>query len=199
MSDLAPTASPSPPFAVRWALPILITGVLALAFSPIFVRLSEVGPIATAVNRMVLPLPVFWLAWAVNPRTRTATSRRDLWLLILGGAFFAGDLCVWHWSIRLTSVANSTVLANLAPVFVVLAAWVLFRETVSRLFLLGLAVAVFGAVRQRKEVQRARNSRLARSSGRTAARKFEAVFSRRSRAMDRRHFDSAAGGSAGIR
>ena len=40
--------------------------------------------------------------------------------LFLVGFFFAGDLAFWHWSIGLTSVANSTLLVNLAPVFVAL-------------------------------------------------------------------------------
>ncbi|MBL8642707.1 MAG: DMT family transporter [Rhodospirillaceae bacterium] len=132
----------------RLALPILVCGSLALALSPIFVRLSEVGPIATAVNRMLLPLP-FFFAWMLLRRGQamaltTPQGRQDLLYVVLAGAFFAGDLCVWHWSINLTSVANSTVLANLAPVFVVAAAWLLFREKVSRLFLMGLVLSLFG-------------------------------------------------------
>ena len=43
-------------------------------------------------------------------------------LALLGaGLFFAADLGVWHFSILYTSVANSTLLANLAPIFVTLA------------------------------------------------------------------------------
>jgi drug/metabolite transporter (DMT)-like permease len=71
-------------------------------------------------------------------------GQRDILYLFLAGAFFAGDLCVWHWSIHLTSVANSTVLANLAPVFVISGAWLLFREKVSGLFLVGLLASLFG-------------------------------------------------------
>jgi drug/metabolite transporter (DMT)-like permease len=135
-------------WVARMALPLLVAGTLALAFSPIFVRLSEVGPIATGVNRMLLPLPVFFLWMLAAPAQRLlpsdAQGRRDIGVLLLAGAFFAGDLCVWHWSILLTSVANSTVLANLSPVFVVIGAWLIFKERVSRLFLTGLVVALFG-------------------------------------------------------
>jgi drug/metabolite transporter (DMT)-like permease len=46
----------------------------------------------------------------------------------------------------LTSVANSTLLANLAPIFVALAAWLLFRQRLCGRFLFGLAVAVTGMV-----------------------------------------------------
>ena len=121
---------------------------MALAFSPIFVRLSEVGPIATGVNRMLLPLPVFFIWMWLVPTQRlglnSAQGQLDLRYLWLAGAFFAGDLCFWHWSIKLTSVANSTVLANLSPVFVVIGAWFLFKERVSRVFLYGLLMALFG-------------------------------------------------------
>lgn len=74
------------------------------------------------------------------------TSRRDFAILALAGAFFAGDLGFWHLSIMFTSVANATLLANLAPLFVTLGAFLLFRERFSRLFLLGLALAIAGAV-----------------------------------------------------
>ncbi|MDX2142705.1 MAG: DMT family transporter [Rhodospirillaceae bacterium] len=147
--DTATTLAPLPiSWVARWALPILIFGTMALAFSPIFVRLSEVGPIATGVNRMLLPLPFFFAWMLFKPSQRLplahAQGQRDLKLLFLAGAFFAGDLCVWHWSILLTSVANSTVLANLSPVFVVIAAWLLFKERVSRVFLMGLLTALAG-------------------------------------------------------
>lgn len=135
-------------WVARYALPILVCGTIALSFSPIFVRWSEVGPIATGVNRMLLPLPIFFAWMLLKPSQQldlsSAQSRTDLRYLFLAGAFFAGDLCVWHWSIKLTSVANSTVLANLAPVFVISGAWLLFREKVSRLFLIGLLTALAG-------------------------------------------------------
>jgi drug/metabolite transporter (DMT)-like permease len=65
-------------------------------------------------------------------------------LLVAAGLFFAGDLAVWHWSIVLTSVANSTLLANLAPIFVALAAWLLLRQRLRREFLAGLVIALIG-------------------------------------------------------
>jgi len=146
----ADNSDAKPRFTARFALPILMLGSACLSYSPIAVRLSEVGPIATAANRIGLALPIFVLLMWLRPQDRlpvsTATGRRDAWLLALGGAFFALDLLFWHWSIVMTSVANATVLANMAPVFVVLAAWVLFRDKVSRLFLLGLGTSIAGVI-----------------------------------------------------
>ncbi|HKY89722.1 MAG TPA: DMT family transporter, partial [Nevskiaceae bacterium] len=51
----------------------------------------------------------------------------------------------WHVSIGVTSVANATLLANVAPVFVAAAAWLLFRERITAGFLAGLVLALAGA------------------------------------------------------
>jgi drug/metabolite transporter (DMT)-like permease len=67
-----------------------------------------------------------------------------LWLL-LPGAFFAADLALWHWSIRLTSVANATLFANLAPIVVMIIARFLFQEQIRPRFLLGLGLSLGGA------------------------------------------------------
>ncbi|MCB2108004.1 MAG: DMT family transporter, partial [Rhodobacteraceae bacterium] len=142
------SATAPQPLRIRAAVPIIVAGTVLLAFSPILVRLSEVGPIATGVNRMLLPLPVFFAWMYLQPAQRFPLSApgglRGLRIALISGAFFAGDLMCWHWSIKLTSVANATVLANLAPVFVVLGAWVVFREKVNRVFVIGLAIAVSG-------------------------------------------------------
>jgi len=62
----------------------------------------------------------------------------------LAGLFFACVLGIWHFSILFTSVANSTVLANLAPIFVTLAGWLFWRRKVTRTFLIGMFVAIAG-------------------------------------------------------
>jgi drug/metabolite transporter (DMT)-like permease len=50
----------------------------------------------------------------------------------------------WHWSIRFTSVANSTLLANLSAPFVTLAVWIFWRQRPSGMFAVGLALALIG-------------------------------------------------------
>lgn len=129
-------------FALVW----LLAGAACIAFSPIFVRLSEAGPTATAFWRCALAVPALalWLRWD-RPADGPALSRRDRHNLALAGALFACDLGVWHLSIVYTSVANATLLANMAPLFVTLGGFLLFRERFTRVFLLGLALAVAGA------------------------------------------------------
>jgi drug/metabolite transporter (DMT)-like permease len=63
---------------------------------------------------------------------------------VAAAAAFAGDLAFWHASIQFTSVANSTLLANLASIFVTLAMWAIWKERPSGTFLAGLAAALMG-------------------------------------------------------
>lgn len=131
--------------AATIALIALITGAAAIGFGPIFVRIADVGPVASAFWRVTLTVPFFW-AWvhlAARRRTRSRTARP--WLLIACGLFFAADLGLWHWSILLTTIANATLFANLNSVFVVLFGFVLFGERFRRLFLFAMLLALSGA------------------------------------------------------
>jgi drug/metabolite transporter (DMT)-like permease len=62
----------------------------------------------------------------------------------LPGVLLAGDLITWHISIHLTSVTNSTLLANMAPVVVTLGTWVFLRRPPRRAFVIGLALSIVG-------------------------------------------------------
>lgn len=131
----------------RWALAALFAGAIGIAFAPIFVRLSEVGPVATAFWRMLLALPLLalWAAWHERGREADPDEGRNWRMAALAGVFFAADLAVWHWSIRLTSVANATFLANLAPVVVTIGAWALLGERARPVFFAGMLVSLAGA------------------------------------------------------
>jgi drug/metabolite transporter (DMT)-like permease len=135
----------------RVAFAALLAGAVGIAFAPLLVRWSEVGPSATAFYRLLLALPFLWIwqgvAAAYGPvagSPASPASRRWPWLLV-PGCFFAADLALWHWSIRLTSVANATLFANLAPIVVTVAARFLFGEQIRLRFLGGLALALTGA------------------------------------------------------
>ena len=125
------------------ALFALLAGATCIALSPIFVRVSEAGPTATAFWRVAIAVPVLWALYLRSGKTTRRYSGK--WPLLLAAGFaFAGDLAFWHASVKLTSVANSTLLANLASIFVTLALWVFLRQRPGGLFLAGLATALVG-------------------------------------------------------
>jgi drug/metabolite transporter (DMT)-like permease len=132
------------------ALPVLATmaGAMLIGLAPVAVRLSELGPQATAFWRLALASAVLVVVWlALRPRRaeRVPTARRTLVLGSLAGLFFALDLATWHVSIHLTTVANATLLANLTPIPVALGAWLLFRTRPSQGFLPAALVGLVGA------------------------------------------------------
>lgn len=132
------------------ALIALFAGAIAIAFAPIFVRLSQVGPVATAFWRVSLALPALWALSALERRSanlvRQPVSGFDFRRLIAAGLFFAGDLAFWHWSIKFTTVANATLLANFAPIFVTFGGWLLFNQAVTFGFILSMLVAFAGTI-----------------------------------------------------
>lgn len=136
------------PRVQRRAFAALVAGAVCIGFAPLWVRWSETGPVATAFHRVALALPfAAWLAARERPRIVTSPltpARRRGWLLA-AGLLLAADLAAWHGSIRLTSVANATLLANFAPVFVTLGAWWLLRERPGGSFFAGMALALGGA------------------------------------------------------
>jgi len=107
------------------------------------VRWIDVGYTAAAFWRAALALPLLWLLWF--PRRERAVPVSRLRWLWLAGVFFAADLAVWHQSIRFTSVANATLLTNLAPIFVTAVAVWLFHERIQGRFVWGLVLALTGS------------------------------------------------------
>ena len=145
-----PVAAPPRP-ALGGSFLALIVGAVAIGFAPIFVRLSEVGPVATAFWRLALALPVLWVLSAANgrssatPETAEEVNPASGWTpTVWAGLFFAADLAFWHWSIHFTSVANATLLANFAPVFVVLYGWAALGQRVTGRFVTAMVVALVG-------------------------------------------------------
>lgn len=130
------------------ALAALLLGAVAVGASAIFVRLSELDAIPSAFYRPFLAIPAVWLWLRLRPApgaVRAPQSLGDVGRLLFAGGLFAGDLAFWHLSLHHTTVANATLFANAAPVFVVLAERFLFRRPIGRHFFGGLVLALAGA------------------------------------------------------
>ena len=130
------------------ALLALLAGATAIGVAPIWIRLSESGPLATAFYRLFFALPFFWswLWYRSYARPAPSLTSRQLGHLFGAGLFFALDMAFWCLSVHLTTVANATLLTNTAPLFVTLGAWAWFQEPIDRRFLKGLAIAFIGMI-----------------------------------------------------
>jgi drug/metabolite transporter (DMT)-like permease len=122
----------------------LVIGILCISFSPIFVKLAGVPALPSAFYRIAIGW--LFLAPYCIAKGNLKISRRDLIVAVIGGLVFASDIAVWNLSLLKISATVSTLLANLAPVWVGLLSFLLFKKRAGKLFWIGTAIAIAGMV-----------------------------------------------------
>lgn len=132
----------------------LIVGALCISFASIFavlsMRIGGIGYFDSAFWRMFIGTVTIGIVMGFLRRKHsessvTSVSRFAGWLWVPGLAF-AGDFATWHWSFAHTSVANATLLANVAVLIVTLFAWLVWKERISHKFVTGAGLALCGVV-----------------------------------------------------
>lgn len=128
----------------------VVAGAVAIGTAAIFMRLSDVTPSAAAFWRVTLALPLLFVWMRFDPATRAAREGKNApkWLLpsVVVGFWFAADLFLWHWSVDTTTIANATLLANMATVFTAVAGFLFLGQRFKSRFVVGLGCSVFGAI-----------------------------------------------------
>jgi drug/metabolite transporter (DMT)-like permease len=122
----------------------LVVGAIFMGFSPIFVRLADVGPFASAFWRVALALPPLWLWMRTAGESAPIDTAAYRKAVFLAGIAFTGDLIFWHLSILHTTVANATLLATTAPVWVFVVSFFFFGQRLRRIEIAGLLVCLAG-------------------------------------------------------
>lgn len=131
---------------LRFGFLALLIGNLCLAFGPVFVRMADTGPLASAFWRIALAtLPLFLIARLLGQPAR-ALPRAMVGLFALSGLFFAIDLGAWHLGIFQTKLANANLLGNSTSFLLPLYGFVAARIWPSRAQATALALAATGAV-----------------------------------------------------
>lgn len=117
-----------------------------LGLSAILIRLAGVPGIVAAFYRMSIAVLIVAPVFGVRARRRGSRLLSMAGPALLGGALFAADLAAWSSGVVLSGATNPTLMANTAPVWVGLGAWLLFKERQPRRFWFGLMLAMSGAV-----------------------------------------------------
>jgi drug/metabolite transporter (DMT)-like permease len=125
---------------------VVLFGAVAIAFSGILYRLSEVSPTTGAFYRCVWALPLLWLLARSEDRRYGPRTQRSRTLAWVAGAFFAADLILWHNSIEQVGAGLATVLGNTQVVLVPLLAWMLLRERPAAATVAAIPVVAFGVL-----------------------------------------------------
>jgi drug/metabolite transporter (DMT)-like permease len=122
----------------------LLTGVLCLSMSGIFIRWADAPSTVTSFYRMTFA-SLFLLPFFVKKQLSTRQSIKPwLFLAILGGIFTCMDHFTWSIGLNYTSVANATLLNYIAPLWVALVAGLVWKESLKGSFWLGLSFTLIG-------------------------------------------------------
>jgi len=120
----------------------LIIGIICISFSPIFVKLAVSPPITSGFYRI-------FIAWLVLAPYCIFTNKlkigyKDLGIAVLGGVVFGADIAIWNLSLLKISATVSTLIANLAPLWVGLLSFLILRKKSGLLFWAGTWIAIAG-------------------------------------------------------
>jgi drug/metabolite transporter (DMT)-like permease len=125
-------------------------GILAVSAASIIVKMIQnehVPSLVISAYRLTLAsLVLAPLALTRHRDEIKKLTRRDLLLIAVAGIFLALHFATWIESIRFTTIASSTVLVSTSPIFVGIFSWILLREKLSRMLIIGLVITVLGGV-----------------------------------------------------
>jgi drug/metabolite transporter (DMT)-like permease len=142
-------------------LPILIViiALLALSTTAIFIKIAvqEMSAVTTLFNRLWIATIIFGL-WSGISQARTHITddepvlpqqrypiKEIAFLIAVGLVHVLGRLS-WTWSLTQTGAANANALGSLNPLFTTLGGWLFFGQLFGRKFIIGLILAIIGAI-----------------------------------------------------
>ncbi|MBN2260429.1 MAG: DMT family transporter [Clostridiales bacterium] len=125
---------------------LILLGVFSISLSPIITKAASSGSIIIAANRMlytVLLLAPFTLKKILEElKTR---QLKTILLNVLSGFFLALHFWSWIESLQHTSVANSTILVNLHPIFILIISQIFLNERAGKNAIISTIIALIGS------------------------------------------------------
>jgi drug/metabolite transporter (DMT)-like permease len=133
----------------RFLLPIaLIVATLAVSTSSIFIRFAQMDGapslVIAALRMSIATLLIAPVALTRHWDEIKRFTRTEVLLGVFSGIFLALHFATWITSLEYTSVASSVVFVGTGPLWVALLSPMLLKEHISRVAIVGLAVAVVG-------------------------------------------------------
>lgn len=124
----------------------IIIAIIFISFSAIFVKWSQAPATIMSMYRMLLAsiliLPIVWM----KRHEFQKISKRQWGFLCFSGSFLALHFALWFGSLKLTTVASSTIILTLQPLIALIGGYLLYREKASKTSILLMGIAIIGAM-----------------------------------------------------
>lgn len=126
---------------------IVLIGVIFVSISSVLSKIASAPALVIASYRLgfsaLLMLPIF----LKNEKQLYQKMTKKLWLLCsVSGIFLALHFATWLTSIKMTSIASSTVLVNTHPIFILFGTYFIFKEKVSKKAMMSIFIALIGSI-----------------------------------------------------
>jgi drug/metabolite transporter (DMT)-like permease len=130
---------------IKWIYAILFIGLLAISTSPVIARLLPLVPAAIiAFWRMTFASAMLWGYSSIRPQESIAP--KNIRLVLAAGFLLAMHFIFWFSALKLTSIANTTVLGIVAPAFTLLFERLWYNRKLSWITITALLIILFGGI-----------------------------------------------------
>ena len=130
---------------IKWIYAILFIGLLAISASPVIARLLPLVPAAIiAFWRMTFASAMLWGYSSIRPQESIAP--KNIRLVLAAGFLLAMHFIFWFSALKLTSIANTTVLGIVAPAFTLLFERLWYNRKLSWITITALLIILFGGI-----------------------------------------------------
>ncbi|QAA22110.1 DMT family transporter [Sporolactobacillus terrae] len=125
---------------------LLIIGVISVSFSAIFIKWSTAPASIIAMYRLLLTVLILVPFGMWRSLTQRKLNKADWFRLFISGVFLALHFLFWMESLKLTSVASSTVILTLQPAFTMVGLLLFYHSKTSKSRVVSLLVAIIGSL-----------------------------------------------------
>jgi len=124
----------------------IIIGVFSVSMSAIFVKLANAESAVIAFYRMFFSILIMSPLFFLKYRKEIKLLHKKDWIFsAIAGVFLAFHFILWFESLNYTSVASSTVLVTLQPLFAFIGTYIFFKEKVSLQTIVAGSIAIIGS------------------------------------------------------
>jgi drug/metabolite transporter (DMT)-like permease len=124
----------------------LLSGLFLIGFSPVLIKMASAPGIITSFYRLATGTLVLTIPFSIHLiKTKQKLPAKGIFFAVLAGVCFACDMAFWTTGIMASNATLPTLTGNMAPLWVGIGGWLIFKEKQHTGFWIGLLMA-FGGV-----------------------------------------------------
>lgn len=125
----------------------ILAGTFFTSLSSIIIRFSEAPALVISAYRMLFTSMMLLIPVYIKSKDELKNLNKNNFILcVISGVFLALHYAAWIQSIKMTTIANSTILVSCSPIFVAAVNYLLFKEKFNKKMLLGIIMSLAGTI-----------------------------------------------------